>query len=90
MAANKKRARQRNRPPQKRPPWLREEVTLFRLLYRQTPNLVLARRLQRTLQAITSKAHKLRLRKAPERLVRMGRENIAHRWGKQGRRRRPA
>ena len=55
-------------------------------LHRKESNAVIARRLGRTLQGITSKAHKLGLMKAAERLEKMGRENIARRWGKKRRR----
>jgi hypothetical protein len=80
MITNKKRAGKRPRPPQTRPRWSQEDLRLFLRLYRKTSNFVIARRLRRPLQGITSKAHKLGLKKDAQRLVKMGQENIAHRW----------
>ena len=51
-------------------------------LYPKASNAELARRFGRTIQAIASLAHTLGLKKNPLRLVIMGRQNIAHRWGK--------
>jgi len=90
MTTNKKRLRKRNRPPQERPRWSEQDLRRLLRLYGNTPNFIIAWRLKRTLQSIAAKAHKLRLKKELERLVRMGRENIARRWGKKRSTRRPA
>ena len=79
-------SKKRKRGPQKRPRWNGEDLKLLRRLHRKMSNAAIARRLGRTLQGITSKAHKLGLMKAAERLEKMGRENIARRWGKKRRR----
>jgi hypothetical protein len=90
MIAKKKKSRRRNRPPQKRPRWSSEDLKLFVRLHPKMPNPAIARRLGRPIQGITSKAHKMGLRKNHQRLVNMGKENIAHRWGKKRRTRRKA
>lgn len=61
--------------------WSPSEITQLRRLYAKHSNQEIARRLGRSLSSVISQAFKLRLKKAPERLVRMGKENIAHRWG---------
>jgi hypothetical protein len=75
-------SKKRKRPPQKRPRWSQAALRLFLRLYPKTANAEIARRLQRPLQGITSKAHRLGLRKGLGRLVQMGRQNVAHRWAK--------
>ena len=49
--------------------------------YRRTPNVRLARELGRSTKAVNSKAHHLGLSKDPERLMEMGRQNVAIRYG---------
>jgi hypothetical protein len=81
----KHRTARRKRLPQKRPRWSWEELKLFLRLFPKTPNVVIARLLGRSVQGIASLAHKLELKKHPQRLVAMGRENISRRWGKKRR-----
>lgn len=61
--------------------WGRSEINRLRRLYPTRSNQEIARRLERSLSSVISQAFKLGLKKDPERLVRMGKENIAHRWG---------
>jgi len=61
--------------------WSQSEINQLRRLYPKNSNQEIARRLGRSLSSVISQAFKLRLEKDPERLVRMGKENIAHRWG---------
>ena len=83
MAATKtRRTGKRNRPPQKRPRWDEAELRMFFKLYPKASNIELARRYGRSVQAIASLAHTFGLKKHPLRLVIMGRQNIARRWGK--------
>ena len=63
------------------PRWASEELDLLRELYSSTSNLEIARRLERSVKSVVSKAHHLGLKKAPERLKRMGRENVSLRYG---------
>ncbi|MBI3951216.1 MAG: hypothetical protein HY314_12265 [Acidobacteria bacterium] len=78
---NKKLATSRSSERRQRSKWRPSEVNQLRRLYPKHSNQEIARRLRRSLSSVISQAFKLRLKKAPERLVRMGKENIAHRWG---------
>ena len=62
------------------PRWGEDEFKLLRELYPDTANLEIARRLGRSVKSVVSKAHHLGLRKNPERLVEMGRENVGLRY----------
>lgn len=62
------------------PRWTPEELDLLRELYPEHPNLEIAQRLRRSQKSVVSKAHHLGLRKAPERLQQMGRENVGLRY----------
>ncbi len=68
------------------PRWTEEEIDLLARLYPDHDNLEIARRLGRTTKSIVSKAHDLGLKKSPERLRLMGRQNVRRRYD---RRRRP-
>lgn len=57
------------------PRWTEDEVDLLRRLYATTPNVEIARILERTSVSVATKAHHLGLAKAPERLREMGHEN---------------
>jgi hypothetical protein len=59
------------------PRWDDEKVEHLRRHYATTPNLILALELGRSVKAVVSKAHQMRLHKAPERLRAMGQENVA-------------
>lgn len=67
----------------KMPRWSPDELTLLRELYADTPNLVIAQKLNRSVKSVVSKAHGLHLRKDKDRLREMGRQNVAmrHRRG---------
>lgn len=65
------------------PRWEQEELELLRKIYPGTSNLEIARKLQRSVKSVVSKAHHLGLKKAPERLKRMGRENVSLRYAGQ-------
>lgn len=62
------------------PRWTKEEEARLRELYANTPNLEIAKELGRTVKSVVSKAHDLQLRKSPERLKQMGRENVDIRY----------
>lgn len=67
------------------PRWEPEELALLEELYPSTPNLDIAHRVGRSVKSVVSKAHHLGLRKDPERLAEMGRENVAQRYRAPGR-----
>jgi hypothetical protein len=62
------------------PRWTDEELELLRELYPDQPNLDIARRLDRSVKSIVSKAHNLGLKKSANRLREMGRENVSLRY----------
>jgi hypothetical protein len=62
------------------PRWSEEELRLLSELYPTLPNLDIARRLQRSVKSVVSKAHNLGLKKSPERLRDMGRQNVSLRY----------
>jgi hypothetical protein len=62
------------------PRWSEQEFQVLRELYPDAPNLEIARRLQRSVKSVVSKAHQLGLRKNPQRLVEMGRQNVGLRY----------
>lgn len=64
-----------------RVPWSPSELNRLRRLYAKHSNQEIARRLNRSLSSVISQAFKLGLKKDPQRLAQMGKENIAHRWG---------
>jgi hypothetical protein len=61
------------------PRWSREELDLLAELYPNTPNIDIARALQRSTKSVVSKANDLGLKKSHDRLRRMGQENVSHR-----------
>lgn len=85
LAKDKAFVRRREGEPlaSKMPRWSPEELALLSEIYAETPNLVIARRLNRSVKSVVSKAHGLNLRKDKDRLREMGRENVAlrHRQG---------
>ena len=66
------------------PRWRPEDVEQLRAMYPDTPNLDIAKALDRTLKSVVSKAHDLGLKKSPDRLRDMGRENVALRYRRDG------
>lgn len=70
--------------------WSPPEISQLRRLYAKHSNQEIARRLGRSLSSVISQAFKLGLKKDPQRLVQMGKENIAHRWGPKSKARRKA
>ncbi len=62
------------------PRWSDAELDLLRNGYATTPNLDLARQLNRSVKSVVSKAQHMGLRKDPERLQEMGRENVSVRY----------
>jgi len=62
------------------PRWTAEELDLLRRDYPVHPNLEIAKRLGRSVKCIVSKAHNLGLKKSPDRLREMGRENVSLRY----------
>jgi hypothetical protein len=62
------------------PRWDSEAIEKLRQIYPTTPNLEIARQLQRSVKSVVSKAHNLGLKKEAERLREMGRENVSLRY----------
>ena len=62
------------------PRWGPEELDLLRREYPTSSNLVIAKELGRSVKSVVSKAHNLGLKKSPERLRAMGRENVSLRY----------
>ena len=62
------------------PRWKPEELELLRREYSLRSNLEIARRLNRSVKSVVSKAHNLGLKKSSERLRMMGRENVSLRY----------
>ncbi len=62
------------------PRWTAAELDQLRELYPMQPNLDVAKALGRSVKSVVSKAHNLGLKKNPERLREMGRENVSNRY----------
>lgn len=62
------------------PRWSAEEIRILRTMYTTESNLDIAQRLERSVKSVVSKAHNLGLKKSPERLQEMGRENVSLRY----------
>lgn len=62
------------------PRWKQDELVLLREIYPTCSNLEIAGRLNRSVKSVVSKAHNLGLKKEPERLRQMGRENVSLRY----------
>ncbi len=65
------------------PRWTSEEVEKLRSLYGYSSNGEVARKLKRTIKSIVAKAHNLGLKKHPDRLIEMGRQNVKLRRDRQ-------
>jgi len=70
-------------PGRRMPRWTKQQITMLVELYPDHDNLDIARRVGRTVKSVTSKAHHLKLRKTPDRLVQMGKENVSLRADRQ-------
>lgn len=66
----------------KMPRWRAEELKLLEELYSGHSNLDIAQQLGRSVKSVVSKAHNLGLRKAPQRLQEMGRQNVSLRYSR--------
>ena len=64
----------------KMPRWNSGEVEKLVVLYPVAPNLEIAQKLNRSVKSVVSKAHNLGLKKEPDRLREMGRENVSLRY----------
>ena len=62
------------------PRWTEAELQTLREVYPLRPNLEIAHQLKRSVKSVVSKAYHLGLKKDPERLREMGRENVALRY----------
>ncbi len=62
------------------PRWSEQELQLLREVYPNTPNIEIAQRLGRSVKSVVSKAHHIGLKKDPERLREMGRQNVSLRY----------
>lgn len=80
LAKDKGFARRAGRMSVRMPRWQPEEIERLRVLYPETPNLEIARMIQRTEKSIVSKAHDLGLKKSTERLRLMGQQNVSVRY----------
>ncbi|MDP6740305.1 MAG: hypothetical protein QF404_09885 [Planctomycetota bacterium] len=74
------RTRQVERGVTKMPRWKPSELDILRELYPVRPNLEIAEHLNRSVKSVVSKAHNLGLRKNPDRLREMGRQNVGLRY----------
>lgn len=63
------------------PRWTAAQVERLRTLYPDLENLEVARQLGRTVTSVANKAHQLGLKKSRDLLARIGRENVAVRYG---------
>ena len=66
--------------PMRMPRWRVEEIDQLRELYPDQDNLAIATQLNRTVKSVVSKAHDLGLKKSPDRLREMGRQNVRARY----------
>lgn len=66
------------------PRWTEQELQVLREVYPLRPNLEIAHQLKRSVKSVVSKAYHLGLKKDPERLREMGRENVALRYEEDG------
>ena len=83
MARKRKRTRKgarRLRTPHA--PWTVRDLRRLMKFHPSVSNVLIAKRLKRTVSSVTGMACLLGLHKSPARLVRMGRENIALRWSR--------
>ncbi len=62
------------------PRWTDAELELLREMYPLVSNLDIAQKLQRSVKSVVSKAHNMGLKKDPQRLRQMGRENVSLRY----------
>lgn len=62
------------------PRWSSDEIQLLVELYPLTSNLEIAKRLDRSVKSVVSKAHHMGLKKGKERLQEMGRQNVSLRY----------
>jgi len=64
------------------PRWRKDELAILRELYPHSSNLEIARKLDRSVKSVVSKAHNMGLRKDPSRLSEMGRQNVSLRYSR--------
>lgn len=69
-------------PSSRMPRWRKDELDLLREKYPRCSNLEIAQELGRSVKSVVSKAHNLGLKKDPQRLREMGRENVSLRYNK--------
>jgi len=67
--------------PTRMPRWTPEDLEILATLYASVSNLEIARRLDRSVKSVVSKANHMGFYKDPARLQEMGRENVARRHG---------
>ncbi len=66
------------------PRWQPSELETLRQMYADRPNIEIAKTLNRSVKSVVSKAHNLGLRKDPDRLREMGRQNVGLRYRPEG------
>ncbi len=64
----------------KMPRWSDAEIERLKELYTTSSNLEIAQALDRSVKSVVSKAHNLGLKKSPNRLQEMGRQNVNLRY----------
>jgi hypothetical protein len=64
------------------PRWRPDEIAILRANYARTSNLELARMLDRSVKSVISRAHRIGLRKSPDRLHEMGQANVRIRFSR--------
>lgn len=79
-AAQRAEEKQRRRAEQKRPRWTEAQIKTLLELYPHMPNTQVAEAVGRPVVSVVAKAHRMGIKKTPERLRQMGRENVGIRW----------
>lgn len=65
------------------PRWSPDEIVKLKAMYSESSNLDIALALDRSVKSVVSKAHNLGLKKDPQRLIEMGRQNVSLRYNKE-------
>lgn len=64
------------------PRWSKAEIEQLREMYSEHSNLEIAQALNRSVKSVVSKAHSIGLKKDPQRLKEMGRQNVSLRYNR--------
>ena len=63
------------------PRWTETQIKILRYYYRTVNNSLIASLVGRSAKSVVTMASRLGLKKSKARLVEMGRQNVAKRWG---------